>query len=192
MAGAAASVLCTAAASVPATASPTLPVHYTVNASTTLATLRQTISVPPGSFSGTIDLGSGALSGNLALPPATTTIGVAGVGLVDATFQLVPTAPVTGKVDFTSLAVTATSIFDVRVTSVEPLGLPVNLVGRRCGTATPVSVTFTGTFSLTGASTFSGQYTIPPLRRCGLLTPALDLVISGPGNQFSAQFAPGA
>jgi hypothetical protein len=184
-------VVVAVAPSTSAVASPTLPVHHTVQASTTLATLHQTVTVPPGTFAGTIDLGTGALTGNLSLPPATTTIGLAGIGLVDATFQLAPTGPVTGTVNFSSLAVTATSTFDVRITSVEPVGLPINLVGRHCGTATPVSVTFVGTFSLSGASTFSGQYTMPPLDRCGLLTPALNVVIPGPGNQFSARFSPG-
>ena len=176
----------------PASASPTLPVHYTVNASTTLATLHQTVTVPPGSFTGTIDLGNGALRGDLSLPPATTTVGLAGVGLAQATFQLAPTRPVVGTVDFATLAVTATSTFDVLVTSVEPLGLPINLVGASCGTSSPVSVTFTGTFSLSGPSSFAGQYTIPPLKRCGLLTPALNVVIPGPGNQFTARFSPNA
>ncbi len=180
------------APSSPAVASPTVPIHYIVNASTTLAKLHQTVTVPPGTFTGTVDLGTGALTGDLALPPATTTVALAGVGLAKATFQLAPTKPVQGTVNFSTLVVTATSSFNVLVTSVDPLGLPINLVRPTCSTRKPVSVTFTGTFSFGGASTFSGQYTIPPLVRCGALTPALNLVIPGPGNQFTAQFSPGA
>jgi len=174
-----------------AEASTSLPVHYTVRASTTLAKLHQTVTVPPGTFTGTIDLGSGVLEGNLSLPPATTTVGLAGVGLANATFQLSPTGPVRATVDFSSLVVTATASFNVLITSVEPLGLPVNLVGTSCGTSRPVSVTFSGKLSFTGASTFSGVYGIPPLDGCGLLTPVLNLLIPGPGNQFTASFAPG-
>lgn len=174
-----------------AEASTNLPVHYTVHASTTLAKLHQTVTVPPGTFTGTINLGTGVLKGDLSLPPATTTVGLAGVGLADATFQLAPTRPVRATVDFSTLVVTATASFNVLVTSVEPLGLPINLVGNSCGTSRPVSVTFSGKLSFTGASTFSGTYRIPPLDGCGLLTPVLNLLIPGPGNQFTASFAPG-
>jgi hypothetical protein len=174
-----------------AEASTNLPVHYTVHASTTLAKLHQTVTVPPGTFTGTINLGTGVLEGNLALPPATTTVGLAGVGLANATFQLAPTRPVRATVDFSTLVVTATASFNVLVTSVEPLGLLVNLVGTSCGTSRPVSVTFSGKLSFTGASTFSGVYRIPSLDECGLLTPVLNLLIPGPGNQFTASFAPG-
>jgi hypothetical protein len=179
-----------AAPSAQASASPVLPIHYTVHASTTLAKLHQTVTVPPGTFAGSIDLGNGALTGNLALPPASTTVSLAGIGLATATFKLAPVKPVTGTVNFSTLAVTATATFNVLVTSVDPLGLPVNLVGNHCGTSKPVSVTFAGVLSLSGSSTFSGTYTIPPLKRCELATPALNLVIPGPGNKFSASFSP--
>jgi hypothetical protein len=166
-----------------------IPVNYTVNASTTLAKLHQTVTVPPGTFKGSIDLTTATLTGNLTLPPASTTISVAGVGLATATFELSPVKPVVGRVNFSTLAVTATAEFNVLVTSAEPLFLPVNLVGTHCGTSQPVSVTFSGTFSLTAKSTFSGTYTIPPLSHCGLLTPALNVVIPGPGNAFNASFS---
>lgn len=166
-----------------------VPIDYVVNASTTLAKLDQTVVVPPGSFVGSIDLTTGALSGNLSLPPATTTVSEGGLGLATATFALEPTGPVSGTVDLTNLDVTATATFNVAVESVEPLGL-FNVVGSRCETGQPISVTFSGAISLGGSSAFSGDYTIPPLARCGLVTPALNLVIPGPGNVFSASFSP--
>jgi hypothetical protein len=178
-------------ASASPTAAPAVPIHETVRATTTLAKLHQTVTVPPGTFDGTVDLGTDGLQGNLVLPPATTTVAMAGVGLATATFDLAPVKPVVGTVDLSTLAVTATATFNVLITSVDPLGLPVNLVGDSCGTSTPVTVAFSGVFSFTGPSTFAGSYTIPPLSDCGLLTPALNLVIPGPGNQFSASFAPG-
>jgi len=180
----------TVAAAEPTAASSKLPVHYTVDASTTLAKLHQTVTVPPGTFRGSVDLSTGRLVGHLALPPATTTVGLAGIGLATATFQLAPVGRIHGSVDFATLTVTATASFNVLVTSVDPLGLPVNLVGNSCGTSTPVTVTFTGPFSLSGGSTFTGTYTIPPLQNCGAATAALDVVIPGPGNQFAATFVP--
>lgn len=144
-------------------ANPNLPIDYkVVGATTTLAKLHQTVHVPTGSFKGSLNTITGALTGNLVLPPAKTTVRLAGIGLATATFKLQPTAPVTGTVNFSTLQVTATASFDVLVPSAYPLGLPVNVVGNECGTATPVHVTFSGTFSFTGSSTFSGTYTIPP------------------------------
>jgi hypothetical protein len=147
------------------------------------------VTVPPGTFKGSINLKTKVLTGNLALPPASTTVSVAGVGLAKATFKLSPVGPVTGTVNLKTLAVTATAKFNVLIVSLDPLSLPINLVGNSCGTSQPVSVTFSGTFSLKTASTFSGTYTIPPLSNCGLTTPALNLVIPGPGNTFNASFS---
>src|ERR1700677_1985240 len=86
-----------------------LAVDYTVNATTTLAKLHQTVTVPPGTFKGSINLTTAVLSGNLTLPPASTTVSVAGIGLAKATFELSPVKPVVGKVTFKTLAVTATA-----------------------------------------------------------------------------------
>jgi hypothetical protein len=166
------------------------PIDYTVHASTTLAKLNETVKVPPGTFKGSLNLDTFVLRGNLTLPPASTTVSLAGIGLATATFQLKQAKPITGKVNLNALKVTATAVFNVLVTSVKPLGLPVNLVGNSCGTSKPVSVTFSGPFSFSGASKFSGTYTIPPLQNCQLATVALNQVIPGPGNVFSATFAP--
>jgi hypothetical protein len=179
-----------ASAATPHSSGNLYPIDYKVNATTTLAKLNETVKVPTGSFIGSLNLNNFVLSGKLNLPPASTTISLAGIGLVTATFKLSETKLVTGKVNLNSLKVTATSSFNVLVTSVKPLGLPVNLVGNSCGTSKPVSVTFSGPFSFSGASTFSGKYTIPPLQNCQLTTAVLNQVIPGPNNVFKASFAP--
>ncbi len=166
------------------------PIDYVVKATTTLAKLNETVTVPPGTFKGNLNLNTLELSGKLSLPPASTTVSLGGIGLAKATFKLAETKPVTGKVNLNTLKVTSTASFNVLVTSVTPLGLPINLVGNSCGTSKPVSVTFSGKFSFSGASKFSGDYTIPPLQNCQLATAALNLVIPGPNNVFSASFAP--
>ena len=169
---------------------PQFPIDYIVNASTTLAKLNETVTVPPGKFIGDLDVVTGKLTGNLTLPPAKTTFTLAGIGLATATFKISPTHPVTGTVNLKTLAVKATASFNVLIPSVYPLGLPINIVGNSCGTSKPVSVTFSGKFSFGSSSKFSGSYTIPPLSNCGLPTLALNLLIPGPGNTFSASFAP--
>jgi hypothetical protein len=167
-----------------------IPIDYVVNATTTLHKLGTTVTVPPGTFIGQLNLRNDVLRGNLTLPPASTEFSIAGIGLAKATFVLSPVKPVIGTVDLGTLEVTATAVFNVDVASVNPLGLPINVVGNSCGTSQPVSVTFSGKFTFGTASSFSGKYTIPPLANCELLTPALNLLVAGPGNVFTASFSP--
>ena len=169
----------------------TFPFNWKVDASTHLQKLNQTVNVPTGSFVGSVDLVTGDLTGHITLPPASTTVSIAGIGLARATFQISEVRPVTGHVDFTTLQATATSVFDIKVVRASPVLLPfVNLVGNSCQTSTPVTVTMSGAASLTAASTFTGNYTIPNLAHCGLATTALNLVVPGPGNTFTAVATP--
>jgi hypothetical protein len=174
----------------PASAAPLLALDWNVNATTHLKKLDMDVKVPQGKFYGVIDLGTGDLAGFLILPPARTRIPAMGpLRLVDATFQIAP-AFVSGHVDLATLQVTTTSTFDIKVTKVTAAGLPVNLVGDRCTTAEPVRVDIGGTADLVNGSTFTGEYTIPPLETCGLLTPLLTAAMSGPGNTFTGTFTP--
>jgi hypothetical protein len=111
------------------------------------------------------------------------------IPLADATFQIAP-AFVTGKVDLATFQVQTHAEFDIKVTKVSPAGLPVNLVGDQCTTSKPVAVDIGGQADLVNGSTFTGTYEIPPLKTCGLLTPALSAVMSGPGNTFTGTFTP--
>jgi hypothetical protein len=186
----AATMLAATASSVGA-ADPSFPFDWKVDASTHLKKLNQTVKVPTGSFVGSVNLATGQLTGHITLPPASTTVSLVGIGLARATFQISEVQPVSGHVDLATLQATATSVFDIKVVKASPTLLPfVNLVGNSCKTATPVTVTMTGLASLTAASTFSGTYTIPKLAHCGLATTALNLVVPGPGNTFTAVAAP--
>jgi hypothetical protein len=170
------------------------PFAYKVNASTHLKKLNQTITVPPGSFSGAIDLDDSTLQGDIKLPPAKFTFKLAGiVGLVTATAKIVETKPVTGTVDFHAFPfpVVATATFNIRIVSAYAGIVPLNLVGNNCMTSTPVRVTMKTATTLSGpVAPFTGVYTIPPLKTCGAATTALNLVIPGPGNTFTATASP--
>lgn len=182
-----------AAAAQPAAADEYFPFSYRVDAKTHLKKLNQTVTVPPGTFIGAIDISTARLSGSITLPKATIKMKLAGiVPLVTATVKIVQTKPVTGTVDFGAIPfpVVATATFNIRVVSAYAGILPVNLVGDSCTTSTPVSVIMRGVADLTDPSTFSGIYTIPPLKTCGALTAALNLVIPGPGNTFTAKATP--
>jgi hypothetical protein len=181
------------ASAVPASASahsdPTFKIDFIVKATTHIAKLNQNITVPPGKFVGVLDLVTGNLVGNLTLPPAQTTVSLAGIGLATAGFAVAPVGPVKGHVDLSKLTLSATSVFNAKIPYIHPLGLPINLVGSSCETAKPISITFTGKVNFSG-STFSSSYTIPNFQNCGLTTPAINLLIPGPGNTFTAKFSP--
>ncbi len=180
-----------------AAADPTIPFTWNIDASTTLAKLGMTVDVPGGTFAGAVNLVTWDLTGDMALPPATTTMKLAGLPLAKATFVMAQAEPVTGHVDLGAMTVTATSSFNIKLPKLTLYGLPwINLVKPSCTTKTPVSVTMSGPVdlsALTGGGnpmTFSGTYTIPPFKDCGLLTPAITLVASGPGNTFTATASP--
>jgi hypothetical protein len=174
-------------------ADPTVTITDNLDASTHLNTLNQDVKIPRGTMTATINLATGALTGNITLPPATVTLRQVGLPIATATMAIAQTKPVTGHVDLTTFHVTATSIFNIKVLRASPALLPfVNLVGNQCTTAQPVSVTMSGTADLTGPSTFTGTYTIPKFKTCQGATLALDVAISGPGNTFTATATPKA
>lgn len=167
------------------------PFDYVVDATTHLKKLNQDVTVPTGTFRGIVNLTTGALAGDIALPPAQMTLSLVGFGLVTANMQIVERQPVTGTLDTSTFVISATAVFDIRIISAYPSATPtVNLVGDSCRTSQPVNVTMAGPANLTGASTFSSEYTIPDLETCGLATTALNLVVPGPGNTFTAVVQP--
>lgn len=172
------------------TSPPSMRLDLKVDASTTLANLGQTVDVKGGSLS--IDLyANGDISGTMTLPPASTTMKLAGLPLAQATFEMAPAGPVTGHFDLASGTMSTTASFNIKLPKLNIYGLPWwNLVRPSCGTATPVTVTMSGTVDmgafLAQGGTFSGEYAIPRFKSCGLLTPAMNLVVPGPGNSFTA------
>jgi hypothetical protein len=168
-----------------------IPITWNINASTHLKNLNLDVTVPTGTFTGTIDLTTGAIQGNLNLPPASKTISFAGIPLATATFAMSAAGPITGHVDLTTLTATVNSSFNFAISSATLSIAPwLNLVGNNCHGVTPISVAMSGPVSLTGASTFSSTYTIPKLTGCGLVTPILNLVVPSSGNTFTATFSP--
>ena len=121
-----------------------LAFSYKIKATTHIKKLNQTITPPQGTFKGKIDLTTKKLSGSINLPPATFTSTLAGVVPLTATARIVQAKPVTGTINLNTFRVTATSTFNLVIVSLYAAGVPVNLVGNSCTTATPVSVTMSG------------------------------------------------
>lgn len=170
----------------------------TVSGSLRLHKLNQSVSFPHGStFNATINLSTGALTGSVSVPTFTSTLSLLGLPAANATIQLVETEPVSGTVTgigTSSGKITTTTADTLKLLDVSPTLLPfVNLVAPGCQTASPVvlPLTYTGPLaSLTSPLTFTGTVTIPPLTHCGLSTPLLTAVMSGPDNPVSVTLTP--
>jgi hypothetical protein len=148
--------------------------------------------VTGGSFVGSADLGAGTVTGNLNLPANSLKVDILGIELADVGFALAPTGPTTGTIDLSTLTVSITSSFNIKIPHLRALGLPINLVGNRCQTARPITLTMSGPVDLANPSKFTGEFSIPRFKDCGLLTFAINLLIPGDGNTFSATATPKA
>jgi hypothetical protein len=169
-----------------ASAATTLKVRYPVNGSTFIKAANATVTLGPGALRSRVNLSNGNVTASLNLPPATGSFKELGVVPVTATVAFIQNGPTTGKVDLNTGAVTTSSSITLQITSLTVSGLPVP-VGPACESATPAAVALASQpgFSIVNGGTVSGTYTIPPFAHCGLVTPVLNLTITGPGNTIS-------
>jgi hypothetical protein len=169
-----------------ASAATILKVRYPVNGSTFLKAANATVPLGPGALRSRVNLSNGNVVASLNLPPATGSFKEFGLIPVTATVAFIQNGPTTGKVDLSTGAVTTSSSITLQITSLSVGGLPVP-VGSSCESATPASVALASQpgFSIVNGGTVSGTYTVPPFAGCGLITPVLNLTITGPGNTIS-------
>ena len=169
-----------------ASAATTLKVRYPVNGSTFIKAANATVPLGPGTLRSRVNLSNGNVTASLNLPPATGSFKELGLVPVTATVAFIQNGPTTGKVDLNTGAVTTMSSITLQITSLSVSGLPVP-VGPVCESATPASVSLASQpgFSIVNGGTVSGTYTVPPFAHCGLITPVLNLTITGPGNTIS-------
>ncbi len=172
-----------------ASASAGLTVAYPVHGSTHLKAPNTSVSLGPGTLRAKLNLKNGTMTASLSLPPARVSFKESGLIPVSATTVFVQDGPTTGKVNFSTGAVKTTSKIILKITSMSVAGLPV-AVGRSCESATPAVITVTSQrgFSVVSGGKLAGTYTIPAFANCGLagvLTPLINLSISGPGNTIT-------
>jgi len=175
-----------AAAPAASAAGTVIKVRYPVHGSTFLKAANATVNLGPGTLKSRVNLSTGAVTASLNLPPATGSFKELGVIPVTATVAFIQNGPTTGKVNLNTGAVTTTSSITLQITSLSVAGLPVP-VGPACESATPASVSLASQpgFSIVKGGSVSGTYTVPPFAHCGLITPVLNLTITGPGNTIS-------
>ena len=161
-------------------------IRYPVHGSTFLKAANATVNLGPGTLKSKVDLNTGAVTASLNLPPATGSFKELGLIPVTATVAFIQNGPTTGKVDLNTGAVTTKSSITLQITSLSVAGLPVP-VGPACESANPASISLASQpgFSVVKGGTVSGTYTVPPFAHCGLITPVLNLTITGPGNTIS-------
>ncbi len=169
-----------------ASADTTLTVRYPVHGSTFIKAANATVTLGPGTLRSKVDLNTGAVTASLKLPPATGSFKELGVVPVTATVAFIQNGPTTGTVNLNTGAVTTMSSITLQITSLSVSGLPVP-VGPACESATPAVVSLASQpgFSIVKGGTVSGTYTIPKFAHCGLVTPVLNLTVTGPGNTIS-------
>jgi len=169
--------------------------NWTLSGSFTLHKLNKSIPFPSTStFNGSVDLATGALSGNFSIPTFTASVRVLGVP-ANATIQFVQSQPLTGTltgIGSPTVTASASASATIKILRVSSPILSINFVPPGCQTRSPVLLPlhYTGPLSLTSGFTFSSTLMIPPMINCGLATPLLTGLLSGPGNSFAVTVLP--
>lgn len=167
--------------------------------------LAQPIALPEGStFNGSGELntedGAGSVSGEVSIPPFTTTTKLFGLLPLRLGITLTPAAPVEGSIAPSNSvpgeeALTIPVQLGVAITSVGVLGLT---IPTKCSTTEPMTLDPTDTLTreelLAAGWSFAGTTTIPQFTcEGGLLGSAfgevLSAFISGPGNAYTLNVA---
>jgi hypothetical protein len=115
--------------------------------STTVKKLGLTTHFPTGSFDGALD--AGQITGDLTVPTATTRMNIGKLRLAEVKVRVIPRGPSTATFTSTGwvLHLTSRQEVDIQLMSVKAFGLPLNLVGSRCKTATRSSRSSPGTWT---------------------------------------------
>jgi len=166
--------------------------NWRVGGTLTLAKLQQNVSFPAGStFNGSADLTTGQLTGTVSIPTFTSTIRVLGIP-IQVTQQIVPTGPATGTITIGSGGTATIAGSSSDTIYLRSLGIGLLSIPTTCHTAAPVvfGLNYTGPLSLSTGFTFSGTTTIPRLTGCGLISPVLSTLLSGPGNAYTLTLSP--
>jgi hypothetical protein len=175
-----------AATAVPASAGTTIHARYKVTGSTFLKAPNATLPLGPGRLAANVNLNTGAIKAALTLPDATLSFKQFGLIPVTATTHFINNGPTTGTLDLSTGAVTSTSQITMQIVSLSIAGLPVP-VGPACESSTPavIQVASQPGFNILKGGDLAGTYTIPQFANCGLVTPLINLTLTGPGNTIT-------
>lgn len=149
--------------------------------------LDSTVDIGTGknNLSAALSVGTGTMKVDLPIIPGKLSV----PSVATATLKIEPLGPAKGSFD--SGRISATQRFNVRVVKLAPAVLGfINLVPKTCMTETPATMKLSG--KLTGLfdpATLKGSYTLPKFQGCGLLTPVISSLTSGPGNSVQVHLS---
>jgi hypothetical protein len=176
------------AVAAPAQAAP-IPINFNnVTGTTHLAKPNVDVAVPQSTVQTQVDLATGTVTGSANLANLTARLNLANLIGVTSTVKIVPVGGLTGTIDLAASKLSTTTKFTLEVVDVHLDAAPrINLVRAGCRTVRATTLTLTNTtpVDLFQPITMVGTYTIPPFTRCGLLTPLLSLLLSGPNNTMT-------
>jgi len=176
------------AVAAPAQAAP-IPINFNnVTGTTHLAKPNVDVAVPTSSVQTQLDLETNTVSGSANLADLTAKLKLAHLIGVTSTVKIVPVGGLTGTIDLGASKLSTTTRFTLQVIDVHQDAVPrINLVKPSCRTVRPSTLTLNNTtpVDLFQPITMVGTYTIPPFTGCGLLTPLLSLLLSGPNNTMT-------
>ena len=175
----------------------TLTLKHTGTITTHLKTLNQdlvfqtteTTKVDANTFAVTSTINPGTARGSIDLGGA--------IRLVTMQVAILPDGPATGQTTFNpdgSASLAVTQKLKVQIQRVEPIGIKeINLVPNTCISSKTASLDLTAPISndpdegleIFGPINLKGTLNIPAFANCGLLTPLLNAIASGPGNDVT-------
>jgi hypothetical protein len=172
----------------PAQAAP-IPINFNnVTGTTHLARPNVDVAVPTSSVQTQVDLETNTVTGTANLADLTAKLNLANLIGVTSTVKIVPVGGLTGTIDLGASKLSTTTRFTLQVIDVHLDVAPrVNLVKSSCRTVRASTLTLNNTtpVDLFQPITMVGTYTIPPFTGCGILTPLLSLLLSGPNNTMT-------
>lgn len=180
------------AAAPSASADPVYPLAWTITGNTTIAKPGLVVPIPPGAkFVGQIDFADWKITGTTTIPDLVSKGKLLNALPYTAIVRQVATKPLDGGLSGGKVEVNR--YFRLQILKLSLDFLPnVNLVPPGCGTTedSVVKLTNTTPVDLVKPMGLAGDYTIPGFAKCGVLTPVITSMMSGPGNKMELTFTP--
>src|SRR5215468_2040677 len=183
IAGLAAVFAVTATAGPASATASTIRAKYKVTGSTFLKAPNATLPLGPGKLVANLNPATGNIKATLTMPDATLTFKEFGLIPVTATTHFINNGPTTGTINLSTGAVATTSKLTFQITSLSVAGIPVP-VGPACESSTSAVIQLASQpgFNILKGGNLAGTYTVPSFANCGLVTPIINLTLTGPGN----------
>ncbi|HVK22522.1 MAG TPA: hypothetical protein VM677_14280 [Actinokineospora sp.] len=175
-----------------ASADPIWPLAWTITGTTTIAKPGLTVPIPAGAkFVGQIDFADWKITGETTIPDLVSKGKLLNAVPYTAIVRQVTTKPMDGGLIDGKVQVNR--YFKLQIVKLSLDFLPnVNLVPAGCTTSADSVAKLVNTtpVDLAKPMGIGGEFVIPSFTRCGLLTPILTSMMSGPGNKMDLTFTP--